>query len=283
MIYLVEKKVQGELFAPLMPASVAERLKDDRVFLVGAVEEQQAVGAAVLELQKDRVQLLSVAVAPKWRRRGIGRALMERCVTLVQATCAQSFYAVLGADVGELGAFFNALTWFQPREEAVCYQVSLGELRGVALLTGSASKARALEDVDYYSYQKYLTATFVADHTQCARQQLDQRVSQVIWEEGKITACILFSRTEQGLSLSWIQNKSRDKLALLYLLRAAMAAACRYYPDSAQITFSADTPQVLQLALRLLGKQTRREAMHAWEISDFALSLFEEEQPLSAR
>ena len=165
MIYLVEKKEQGDLFAPLMSHSVAERLKEEQVFLVGAVEEHQAVGAAVMELQKGRVQLLSVAVAPKWRRRGIGRALMERCVTLIQSTSAQSFYAVLGGDVGELGAFFRALPWFQSQDEAVCYQVSLGELRRVPLLTGPAPKTRALEDVDSFSYQSYLYDTFVADHS----------------------------------------------------------------------------------------------------------------------
>ena len=277
MIYLVDIKEQGALFAPLMPASVAERLGEKGIFLVGAVEDKKAVGAAVMELLEKQAELCSIVVSPKYRRRGIGRALMERCVTLLQSTTVQSFYASLGGNQGELAAFFTALPWFRPRQTAVCFQAELGKLGEVKLLSGPAPRVQTLESVDGPVYQAYLRETFMDDPKQCRRRQMEQRISQVVLENGRVAACLLFSRQEQGLAIQWMQNKSSDKLAPLYLLRAGLAAACRYYSPETKIVFCADSPQAVRLALRVLEGVADQFPVYTWEISDSELMLFEEQ------
>lgn len=39
--------------------------------------KRNLAGFAVLRMAEDEAELLSIAVAPKWRRRGVGRALMD--------------------------------------------------------------------------------------------------------------------------------------------------------------------------------------------------------------
>lgn len=275
MIYLVDKKQQGEYFFPLLPDALIPRLTEELVFLVGCVENDTPIGAALLEVQGEQVQLLSIAVDPPQRRRGVGAAIMERCVTLLQATCTQTFYAVLPANMPELSAFFSSLPWFRPQEGTSGFSISLGNLLQIPLLQGPSPGAVSVEEVPSAIYFAYQRNTFPADTSQCGRAQLDQRVSQVMLEDGKISASALFSPSSDGLSLDWLHNRSSDKLAPLFLLRAALAAMAKRYPPETMVSFVTDSEISLRLAERLLDKAEKPETVLRWEISEYDLMEFE--------
>ena len=275
MIYLVDKKRQGEFFLPLLPDALIPRLTEELVFLVGCVENETPIGAALLEVQGEQVQLLSIAVDPPQRRRGVGTAIMERCVALLQATCTQTFYAVLPAELPELAAFFSSLPWFCPQEGASGFSIPLGKLLRIPLLQGPAPGAVSVEDVPSAVYLAYQRNTFPADTSQCSRTQLDQHVSQVMLQDGRVSASALFSPSADGLSLDWLHNRSSDKLAPLLLLRAALAAMAERCSPETVVSFVNDSEIALRLAEKLLGVSEKHETVLRWEISAYALMEFE--------
>lgn len=105
MICLIDKE-RLNAFLPLIPSPLYPLMKRETVFLVGAVEHGVAVGAAVFELGENQADLLSIAVAPQCRRRGVGSAMLRRCVTLLQSTSVRAFTAMAPEGEKELDAFF---------------------------------------------------------------------------------------------------------------------------------------------------------------------------------
>jgi amino-acid N-acetyltransferase len=69
-------------------AGVAEMLPG----FVVAESEGAIVGTAALELCRDNALLRSVAVAPEWRSRGLGRALVTRVIADAEARGIRALY-----------------------------------------------------------------------------------------------------------------------------------------------------------------------------------------------
>lgn len=277
MIALVERGRYGA-FLPLVPANLHPDLERESVFLVGAVEDGTAVGAAVIEVGEIQMDLLSIAVAPQRRRQGIGSALLRRCVTLTQGLPVRSFSVASPKENQELESFFSSQGWLEAREVATSVEITLGELEKLPLFRGPVPGVVPLEAVPEQAYREYLQHTFPGDPTQCRREDLDQRISQVTLSHGQVAACALVAPVEGGVSLCWLHNRSADKLAPLFLLRAAFAAGRKLLPPETTVVFSVDTPLLLRISEKLIGDLGRRQQLNVWEISDFALTLFDEEE-----
>jgi len=74
--------------AHLPLAGVAEALEG----FVVAESDGAIVGTAALELCRDNALLRSVAVAPEWRSRGLGRALVTRVIADAEAQGIRALY-----------------------------------------------------------------------------------------------------------------------------------------------------------------------------------------------
>jgi len=74
--------------AHLPLAGVAEALQG----FVVAESDGAIVGTAALELCRDNALLRSVAVAPEWRSRGLGRALVTRVIADAEAQGIRALY-----------------------------------------------------------------------------------------------------------------------------------------------------------------------------------------------
>ena len=282
MICLIDKE-RLNAFLPLIPSPLYPLMKRETVFLVGAVEHGVAVGAAVFELGENQADLLSIAVAPQCRRRSVGSAMLRRCVTLLQSTSVRAFTAMAPEGEKELDAFFSSLSWFRPVEPASCIEIPVRKLGKLPLLCGPAPGVIPLEGIPGPVYQEYLQRAFPESEVPCRRETLDQRVSQVILQNGKIAACALFASEEDGIELSWLQNMSTDKMAVLLLLRAAAAEIQKFYSPDTSVLFSVDLPLTARLSEKILAGEGNRKCVKVWEISDFDLMLFEEDAAASRR
>src|SRR2546423_5715154 len=69
-------------------AGVAESLPG----FVVAESDGTIVGTAALEVRRDNALLRSVAVAPEWRSRGLGRALVTRVIANAEARGIRALY-----------------------------------------------------------------------------------------------------------------------------------------------------------------------------------------------
>jgi ribosomal-protein-alanine N-acetyltransferase len=59
---------------------------------------RQIAGFAMLRLAADEAELISIAVDPRWRKKGIGRALMHALLEDLQTTAARRLFLEVAAD-----------------------------------------------------------------------------------------------------------------------------------------------------------------------------------------
>lgn len=262
VVCLIRSSDQRKAFAGLILPDVLPKLEEPTVFLVGAVEGRQPVGAAVLELELGRAQLLSIAVAEDRRRQGIGTALLRQCVRVLRRTSVQCLYAVLTAGFQAAGALLRAFGMEGSDEAGAYYRFSAEAVASISLLRGNRPGVVPLAQVSRMQLRAYFQKVFPGDCAVAMRQTWDPQLSHVLVEHGQITACLLAEREEE-ISLGWLSSGSRDKWALLYLLRG-MAAAC---PPKTSIQFVAYDPAVRALADKLLGDGADKQPVRQWTLS----------------
>lgn len=263
VVCLIRSSDQRRAFAGLILPDVLPRLEEPTVFLVGAVEGRQPVGAAVLELEPGRAQLLSIAVAEDRRRQGVGSALLRQCVRVLRRTSVQCLYAVLTAGFQAAEALLRAFGMEGSDEAGAYYRFSAEVVASISLLQGNRPGVVPLAQISRMQLRAYFHKVFPADPSVGERQQFDPHISQVLVEQGQITACLLAEREGEEVSLGWLSSSSRDKWALLYLLRG-MAAAC---PPKTPIQFVAYDPAVRALADKLLGDAADKQPVRQWTLS----------------
>lgn len=263
-VFLVQDPDQRAAFSGLILPEIQSRLGDPTVFLVGAVEGQQPVGAAVLELESGRAQLLSIAVAEDKRRRGIGLTLLRHCVRTLRRTSIQTLYAVLTAGEEAAEGLLQAFGMESSGPSGAHYSFTAAVAANHAILRGPKPGCFPLESVSTLHFRSYLHKAFPLDPAAVKREEFDPKISQVLVENGKITGCVLAEWEPDGLSLGWFSSFSGDKWALLYLLRGIVAAC----PSQTQLHFAAYDPLVVQLADKLLGTAAKRLPIRQWTLAD---------------
>lgn len=266
-VYLIREPEQQAAFRSLILPEAFDRLSEDPVFLIGAVEGNCPVGAAVMELEPVRAQLLSIAVVPERRRQGVGTALLRQCVRVLRRTTLQSLYAILTPEEQPAAALFAAFGMTGSDADSAYYRLPLADAAGQAVLRGSAGKARPLEAVSRMEVLDYLRRIFPGAPTVSRVEQFDPQVSQLLVENGQITACLLVEREDGAISVSWMASRSREKLALLYLMRGALAAASAACPPETEVRFATFEPAVAKLIGQLFP-QAERAPVQEWELSD---------------
>lgn len=271
-VYLIHRPEQRAAFRGLILPAVFDRLEEDPVFLIGAVENGAPVGAAVMELEPARARLLSIAVAEDRRRQGVGTALLRQCVRALRRTTIQSFYAILTPEEQSAADLFAAFGMTGSDAESAYYRLPLADMTGQAVLSGSTGKALPLEKVSHVQTRDYLRQTFPGDPALSREGTFDPKLSQLLVEDGQITACLLVEREDGAVSVSWMASQSREKLALLYLMRGALAAASAACPPETEVRFATYEPAVAKLIGQLFP-QAEAYPIQSWELSDGSFRL----------
>ena len=262
-VCLIRDPDQGKAFSGLILPDVFPRLEEPPVFLVGAVEGRRPVGAAVLELEPGRAQLLSISVAEDCRRRGIGTALLRQCVRVLRRTSVQTLYGVLAEEEEAAEHLLRAFGMETPGTPGAHYSFEAKAVARIAALRGAHPGVFPLNMASNIHFRSYLRKAFPADPSAGSRTNFDPQISQVLVENGLITACLLAEKEPDGFSLGWFSSFSRDKWALLYLLRGAVEAS----PPDARIHFAAYDPAVIQLADKMLGGAAEKMTIREWALA----------------
>ena len=155
-LYVISRPDQMTAFENLILPDVVPRLTEEAIFLVGAVEGNMPVGAAVMELQQGRAELVSIAVAKNRRRQGIAGALLRQCVRMLRRTSIQVLYAALPSANEETGLLFSDFGMEPSDDCGADYQFTLGALKNEALSGSFPSGIMPLEKVpDALFYPHY--------------------------------------------------------------------------------------------------------------------------------
>lgn len=266
-VYLIHRPEQCAAFRGLILPEVFDRLREAPVFLIGAVEGNHPVGAAVMELEPARARLLSIAVAEDRRRQGVGLALLRQCVRVLRRTTIQSFYAILTPEEQSAADLFAAFGMEASDGESAYYRFPLKSMAQQSALKGNTHKVTPLDGVSHIQLRDYLRQTFPGDLTLSRRESFDPKLSQILVENGQITACLLAERDEKLVTVSWVASQSREKLAILYLMRGALAAASATCPPETEVCFATYEPVMVKLIGQLFP-QAGSVPIQEWELSD---------------
>lgn len=264
-ICYIKSPSQVEAFSGLILPSVLPRLSDPAVLLIGAVDGSQPVGAAVLALEPDRAQLLSIAVTAGHRRHGIGSALLRQCIRLLHRTSIQTLSAMLLPEETDAAALLAAFG-MESQDSGVSCRLTLGAALAQTTLRGSTPKTYSLSEIPSALLREYLHDSFPNGHIAGAPERFDPQISRLRMEGNRITGCLLATAGAQ-ISVDWFASQSSDKLTPLYLLRGALAAAETAYPPETPVLFAVYEPAVCRLTEKLFP-DAQRIPVQGWELAD---------------
>ena len=70
----------------------------DTLVYVACDAKRKIAGFAMLRLAADEAELITIAVEPRWRKKGVGRALMDALLTDLRMTPARRLFLEVAAD-----------------------------------------------------------------------------------------------------------------------------------------------------------------------------------------
>lgn len=262
-LYVISRPDQMAAFKNLILPDIVPRLTEEAIFLVGAAEENMPAGAAVMELQQGRAELVSIAVAKGRRRQGIAGALLRQCVRMLRRTSIQVLYATLPYANEEAELLFSDFGMAPSDDCGSSYRFTLGAQKNKALSGSCPGGITSLENVPDTLFYPYIRKLFPSDPSLGNRDMFDPKISQVFVEKNQITACLLAECTNE-ISISYLASQSREQMAPVYLMRGALKAAAAVFPPDTTVRFTAFDESIVRLADKLLGTAAVKYPIRQW-------------------
>ena len=272
-VFLINKQTQVDFFRGMILPDVWENIADPTVFVFGALEGAEIIGAAVMRLENERAHLLSIAVKESRRRQGVGTALLRACVRALRRTSIQNFYTILMEEDTEAAALVSSFGMESSDEGSAYYSILLRDVMQLQILQNDGNKTLALKDVPDYKLNKYLQDSFPGNPALAESALFEPDLSRFLIEDGKITACMLMEKEEDALSVAWLASSSANKMAVLYLFKGALAAAIKKYPEDMEIRFTVFDEPLIRLVEHLLPKVREKELIKRWVLEHYAFRL----------
>ncbi len=253
--------------APLLTEEALEYIRAGEAFGLALVEEGEARAAVCARISPENevvMELISLYVAPAFRRRGLGSTLFyELCDGAMEATDGSLCWmtASFASDADGVEPLLSAVGFqIEQDERAVSWQLPLGSLgestlmeRMIPVRKGqSLIKLEELSDFQVRRLVKELNMNGVDDCSAGEMRRAQQSASYVLFDsEQKPRACAVFT----------VQGEKKVFLSRFFLARGENTAAMSVLQASAGVLlemFSADTvleiPTVADSSARLVKK-----------------------------
>ena len=245
-----------QAFLPLMPGLKS----DDYVLCVGAIEEDMAAGVALYSELDGSLILDYIYVHEKFRRRGIGTALIEDTLKELYSAGLISLHVNYPESAADIHAFILS-RGFKVFRDGVAYRAKIGDflessatkklfagpLRNrVARISGLSEEERgilrkALEDneldpsiIDDRSFSKELSLTNFRP------------------ENGKPGGMVLCRASSEVVTVSYLVNFSNDAVQLWELLKAFVLTVEKMGIGERELVFLTMNDDMVKLPEKLL-------------------------------
>ena len=250
----------------LLPQAADRIDTGEQLPAVGLAEGTVACGAAAGYIEENEFQLLSLFVAPDYRRKGGGSRMLaafrEVLQTLPEISFLGAHYTVTQEDHLTLEPFFQANGFLSEKEKSPYRSVMLGELSGKGFFS-APEPDRLPAGVQPFSelppiYVRLLEKRLAAEeNTQSpfSADTLNGELSLGVVEDGKIAACVVFDGTfPDRVTLAYAGSKPAGKAPMLFpvLLRSAFGRLQKRFPPETEVVFQTVTPESDRLAEKLL-------------------------------
>ena len=222
--------------APLLTAEAVESIKSGEAFGMALVEEGEVRAAACARLLPENeavLEILSLYVAPAFRRRALGGMLLELLEETMNATDGGLRWvtaAFLPGTEGVEPLLTKAGFRMEQDEQVISWQLPVADLAGSPLLTRPASapagcSLHTLEELPDYCLRQLvpeLTENGVNDLTAAEMRQALQNSSYILLDQkNQPKACAIFSKAgEDGVYLSQFFTTAGNAAAAMAVLQA---------------------------------------------------------------
>lgn len=244
---------QNELdhFGSLLLPDVRQALAEGQpITALGLTAGDQACGAVAAWLQRgDIMSIGSLYIAPRYRRQGGGRLLIDTLYRLGQGRCQAMVisYTCTQSDHETLAPFLTAIGFVPERAESRLYQISLNDLAQAPFFTAVSSSHRGARPFTQVS-PRSLTAAYQEAAAQgenylerpLTDKSVDQDVSVAVMEGDQVRSFAVFTPTSPGrIRLAWVKSGQPQDLPLL--LHTAFIYIRDKYPPETVMTVQAVT------------------------------------------
>ena len=260
---------EADYAAPLLTVEAVEEIKAGMAFGMALAEEGEvraAVCARLLPENETHLELVSLYVAPAYRRRGLGcTLLMELLEEMESVTDGTLTYvtAAFSPQMDGLEQLFTRVGFVIEEESTVTsWQIPLKKLMGSPLFARRVSvpggcTLRTLEhaqDLDLRRLVEKLAQNGVADLTVSQMRQSLTGASYILWDENAepVACAIVSALDETHVYLSQFFTANGNKAAGVCVLQAAADALTGLLPEDVVLEIPTIADSSARLVQRLL-------------------------------
>ena len=250
------------VFRPLLLPEVTEALDNgEPVTVLTLTQQDAAVGALAGYLDHARFQILSLYIAPDYRRCGGGRMLIEALFHALDgyASGIDISFTLTRPEHRTLPSFLTNMGFSRvPSTEETLYLTTLGQAAHVPFFDGksgiSATPFTELSPAALAQMERAARQTGAPVPKGGFRaQSIDRSVSLVSMSGGSVAGYLVFERTPFGdLTLSAAWSDSKNLMHMPGLLRNGVAKLRDRYSPETKIMIQAVTPASAGLIRTLL-------------------------------
>lgn len=152
----VVRQENQRYFEPLMP----DALWKNADFVMGVIEDETACAVLALKEEDRMIKILWLLVAEEFRRRGIGKALLDNMHELAYAMRMDAAYCQFSGNdmTGELEHYLQKNLFEKDTEESPIYRITFGELPTGYMrknIMGQAVRPVPLTEVTSQGFRKF--------------------------------------------------------------------------------------------------------------------------------
>lgn len=243
----------------LLPDAVEAIEREEPITAIGIAQEDVACGAMAGYVENGCFQVISLYVAPDYRRLGGARLMVSQMEELLQENDIWSMeisFTTAEPDNETMMPFLNAMG-FAPEDDKGrnIYTFTLGQLAGAKVWKPAVSKSLRIrpfsqlsEDVLRAAQKRGIAQGTPLPEETLTSLQLEREISHALIKEGKVEAYAAFDRSCCGvLTLCGLWVGDPNPAALYSLLKTVILRAQELYSPQTRIALQAVNDQSARL------------------------------------
>lgn len=255
---------QLQWFTPLLLPEVTEAMEQgEPLTALGLVHEKTACGALAGYVEDGCFQIVSLYVAPDYRRQGGGKAMLAQLEKLLAENQIFSIalsFSVVDEDDKTLLPFCKALGFAEEKEDGSIYCFSLEQLQK-SIQPEKLSEERPSyiksfaelpEDVLHAAQKRGMVLETPLPEQTLNGADVERRLSHAVVKDGRVEGYAAVDHSCAGeLTLCGLWVGDKNKATLNALIKAVILQAFKLYPPETRIYVQVLNEKLLRLVQTL--------------------------------
>ncbi len=263
--FVAQEDQKEQLRSLLLPEAYAAWKDESGVQVFCAAKEHTAIGALAAQMEGNSLIILSLFVAPAYRRQGAAALMLDQLFLVAEdvADEIEVNFNCMGEEQEALELFLSSRGFVDRDRYGALYMTQLGTLEKAAALnreTGNVSvPLAALSPIERNKAQmQVMEAGAPFGEDLFTGKNVETEVSRIHLTDGKPDGFFVCEYREgAGLIVTGAWNGSGKPALFLLLLQEAFGAAKKKYPPKTQLVVQAVNPTTGKLIAELLPQAER--------------------------